>query len=264
MQRGLFETNAQLMAMGISKVTSESLSQKLRVWSEKLGKYICNAEALIQMHLHSGNILFEGQLGIMKDIDLGIYPFVTSSHTCAAYAAVSSGIPMRKIDRISGVVKAFVSAVGEGPFVTEMTEVESAVLSGTGENPDDEYGARTGRKRRLGWLDIPMLKYAHKINGFDDLILTKLDKLDGFDTVKVCVGYQQSDKYLDVMPDTETLYQVEPVYKEFHGWNGSAGCKSYDELPQNAKKYIEFIEKEVGVPIKVIGNGPTSENMIVR
>jgi adenylosuccinate synthase len=192
----------------------------------------------------------------MKDIDLGIYPFVTSSHTSAAYAAVSGGFPARKIDRISGVAKAFVSAVGDGPFVTEMTEEESAVLSGTGENPDDEYGARTGRKRRLGWLDIPMLKFAHSINGFDDIILTKLDKLDGLNRVKVCVGYRLNGKCLEGMPDTETLYKVEPVYKVLNGWSGSAGCKSYDKLPGNAKLYVKFIEKEVGVPIKLIGNGP--------
>jgi adenylosuccinate synthase len=263
-ERGLFEINAQLAAMCNMRITSETILQKLCVWSKKLSKYICNAGSLIQAHLDNGNILFEGQLGLMKDIDLGIYPFVTSSHTAAAYAAVSGGFPARKIDRISGVAKAFVSAVGEGPFVSEMSEAEGAVLRGTSENPDDEYGARTGRKRRLGWLDIPMLQYAHSINGFDDMILTKLDKLDGLDTVKVCVGYQQSGEYLDGMPDTETLYQAEPVYKELSGWSGVAGCRSYDELPENAKAYIAFIEKEVGVPIKIIGNGPAREDMLVR
>jgi adenylosuccinate synthase len=109
-----------------------------------------------------------------------------------------------------------------------------------------------------------MLKYAHSINGFDDIILTKLDKLDGLDTVKVCVGYRLNGEYIDGMPDTETLYRVEPVYKEFDGWNGSAGCKSYEKLPENAKACITFIEKEVGVPIKIIGNGPAREDMLVR
>lgn len=258
--------NAQLRHFGIPEESEKKLMLKMRTWSDNLSPIICDGFSMLHRFIDEDKrVLFEGQLGVMKDIDLGIYPYVTSSNPLAAYAAVSGGFPASKIKEVCGVVKAFASAVGDGPFPTEMEESESAVLQGSGENPDDEYGARTGRKRRIGWLDIPILKYANAVNGFTELALTKLDKLDSLKTIKVCVGYMLDGSSVSGMPDTDNLYRVLPVYKEFEGWQSSTSeCKTYDELPVNAKKYIDFIEEQVKVSINYIGNGPKRSEIIKR
>ncbi len=200
----------------------------------------------------------------MKDIDLGIYPFVTSSNPVAAYAAVSGGFSPKRIDCITGVCKAFSSAVGDGPFPTEMPEAEATLLRGTGVNPDDEYGARTGRSRRIGWLDLPVLRYANAINGFDQLALTKLDKLDSLPEIKVCVHYALSGQVIQNMPNTRDLYDVEPVYETLPGWlSDTSKCTYFEELPENARQYVRMIRNDIGVPIRYIGNGPGRENIIL-
>lgn len=258
--------NAQLRYFNFPDESENKLILKMQAWSDVLSPMICDGFSLLHSFIDEDKqILFEGQLGTMKDIDLGIYPYVTSSNPVAAYAAVSGGFPTSKIKEICGVAKAFTSAVGDGPFPTEMDETESILLQGCGDNPDDEYGARTGRKRRIGWIDIPMLKYANTINGFTEMALTKLDKMDALKTIKVCIGYMLDGSSINGMPDTDSLYRVAPVYKEFEGWQSStAGCKSYSELPVNAKKYIEFIEQQVGVQIIYIGNGPKRNEIIRR
>lgn len=256
--------NAQLRYFNFQEEIEKKLILKMQAWSDMLSPMISDSFSLLHSFINEDKrLLFEGQLGAMKDIDLGIYPYVTSSNPVAAYAAVSGGFPASKINEVCGVAKAFTSTVGDGPFPTEIEEVESVLLQGSGENPDDEYGARTGRKRRLGWIDIPMLKYANAINGFTELALTKLDKMDALKTIKVCIGYMLDGSAVNGMPDTDSLYRVAPVYKKFEGWQSStAGCKSYDELPVNAKRYIEFIEQQVGVPILYIGNGPKRSEII--
>lgn len=258
--------NAQLAYFGVPEESEKKLMLKMRVWNDTLSPMICDGFSLLHSFIDEDKrVLFEGQLGVMKDIDLGIYPYVTSSNPVAAYAAVSGGFPASKIKEICGVAKAFTSAVGDGPFPTEMKEPESTLLQGSGENPDDEYGARTGRKRRIGWLDIPMLKYAHKINGFTELALTKLDKMDTLEIIKICIGYTLDGSAISGMPDTDSLYRVVPVYKEFMGWQSpTMGCETFDALPENAKNYIEFIERQVGVPIRYIGNGPKRDKIIIR
>jgi adenylosuccinate synthase len=224
----------------------------LERWAERLVPILREPLSLVHGQIAAGkNLLFEGQLGVMKDIDQGIYPFVTSSHTTASYAAVSAGFPARLITDVIGVAKAFESAVGKGHFPTEMGEDEAAPLRGTGENPDDEYGARTGRSRRLGWLDMEVLRFAHKINGFDALALTKLDKLDALAEIKVCTHYASGTS--------------EPVYRAFPGWlSDTTKCKTFDALPTEAQAYVRFIEAELNVPVRWIGNGPVRDDVIAR
>jgi adenylosuccinate synthase len=253
--------NAQLDFFGAASINQEELMEKFVFWKEMLTPLLCNPLKMIHTHIHSGKtIIFEGQLGVMKDIDLGIYPFVTSSNPVAAYAAVSGGFSPRQIDCISGVCKAFSSAVGDGPFPTEMTEAEAALLRGTGQNPDD---ARTGRSRRIGWLDLPVLRYANLVNGFDELALTKLDKLDALPEIRICTDYLLDGKVTDGMPDTVDLYRIEPVYHTLPGWlSDTTGCRSFDELPANARQYVRTISNIAGVPIRYIGNGAKRENLI--
>ena len=258
--------NAQIVALGGEPISLESLIEKCMGWREKLKDMLVNAERMLQHYIEADkNILFEGQLGVMKDIDLGIYPYVTASNPVAAYAAVASGFSPKLIRRVTGIAKAFSSTVGAGPFPTEMDSGEAAMLRGTGENPDDEYGARTGRARRIGWLDIPVLRYANEVNGLTDITLTKLDKLDSLKEIKVCTGYLLDGEEIDYMPDTGELSRVEPIYKTFSGWlSDTTGCREYAKLPENAKTYIEYIEKAIGVPIKHIGIGPKRAEIIKR
>ena len=257
--------NTQLSFYGARTFSYETILTRALIWQEKLMPLLCDSFAAIHSALEKGaDILFEGQLGAMKDIDLGIYPFVTSSNPVAAYAAVSGGFSPKLIDSITGVCKAFSSAVGEGPFPTEMDEEEASLLRGSGAKPDDEYGARTGRSRRIGWLDLPVLHYANAINGFDELALTKLDKLDSLPKIKVCTRYTLDGLALDHMPNTNELYHVEPIYESMPGWlSDTRTCHSFEELPENAKQYVQMISEKIGVPIRYIGNGPRRESMIL-
>ena len=258
--------NAELTAKGVREYTVEEIYEKAVYWAKTLGKRIVEPVSFVNNAINRGeNILFEGQLGAMKDIDLGIYPYVTSSNPVAAYAAVSAGFPVKKIDEIVGVMKAFTSAVGDGPFPTEMNDEMSDGFRGTGNQIDDEFGARTGRARRLGWLDLPIVRFAATVNGFTSIAVCKVDKLDTYEKIKVCVGYKLDGKEIDYMPSATDLYRVEPVYKVMDGWKTSTkGIRSYENLPENAKKYIELIEDYTGVKVKYIGVGPAHDEIIVK
>jgi len=262
--RHLEFANAQLAFYGEQEYLPEEIINKYLYWQEKLAPLLCDSFDTVHSALiKKANIIFEGQLGAMKDIDLGIYPFVTSSNPVAAYAAVSGGFSPKLIDCITGVCKAFSSAVGDGPFPTEMSEVDATLLRGSGANPDDEYGARTGRSRH-GWLDLPVLRYANLINGFDELALTKLDKLDSLPEIKVCTHYVLNGQPLINMPNTDDLYRVEPIYETMPGWlSNTTSCNTFDELLENAKQYVKMISKNIGVPIRYIGNGASRANMIL-
>lgn len=258
--------NAELEAKGCETFSVEDIMAKVSVWAEKLSKRIVEPVSFVNKAIARGEkLLFEGQLGAMKDIDLGIYPYVTSSNPVAAYAAVSGGFPVSKIDEIVGVMKAFSSAVGDGPFPTEMDDEQSDGFRGTGNQIDDEFGARTGRARRLGWLDLPIVKFAATVNGFTSIAVCKIDKLDTYEKIKVCTGYKLNGELIDYMPSATDLYKVEPVYEEMEGWlTSTREIRDYDALPVNAKKYIELIEKHAGVPVKYIGVGPAHDEIIVR
>ncbi len=258
--------NAELEAKGCETFSVENIMAKVSVWAEKLSKRIVEPVSFVNKAIARGEkLLFEGQLGAMKDIDLGIYPYVTSSNPVAAYAAVSGGFPVSKIDEIVGVMKAFSSAVGDGPFPTEMDDEQSGGFRGTGNQIDDEFGARTGRARRLGWLDLPIVKFAATVNGFTSIAVCKIDKLDTYEKIKVCTGYKLNGELIDYMPSATDLYKVEPVYEVMDGWlTSTRDVREYDKLPANAKKYIELIEKYSGVPVKYIGVGPAHDEIIVR
>ncbi|MBR1747967.1 MAG: adenylosuccinate synthase [Clostridia bacterium] len=259
--------NAELQAKGGRTFSVEEVYAKCVVWAEKLSARIVEPISFVNKAIEKKEkILFEGQLGAMKDIDLGIYPYVTSSNPVAAYAAVSGGFPISKIDEIVGVMKAFTSAVGDGPFPTEMLdENEVNGFRGDGHKVDDEFGARTGRARRLGWLDLHIVKYAATINGFTSLAVCKIDKLDTYDEIKVCVGYKLNGKEIDYMPTSRDMYKVEPIYRVLKGWKtDTTKIRSYDALPQEAKDYIKCIESVVGVNVKYIGVGPAREDIIIK
>lgn len=258
--------NAELEAKGCETFSVEDIMAKVSVWAEKLSKRIVEPVSFVNKAIaREEKLLFEGQLGAMKDIDLGIYPYVTSSNPVAAYAAVSGGFPVSKIDEIVGVMKAFSSAVGDGPFPTEMDDEQSDGFRGTGNQIDDEFGARTGRARRLGWLDLPIVKFAATVNGFTSIAVCKIDKLDTYEKIKVCTGYKLNGELIDYMPSATDLYKVEPVYEEMEGWlTSTREIRDYDALPVSAKKYIELIEKHAGVPVKYIGVGPAHDEIIVR
>ena len=162
-------------------------------------------------------------------------------------------------------MKAFTSAVGDGPFPTELFGKEADGFRGTGEKVDDEFGARTGRARRLGWLDLPIVKYAATINGFTSLAICKIDKLDVYDEIKVCYAYKLNGEVIDNMPTSRDLYKVEPVYATLKGWKkDTTGIRNYADLPEETKEYLAFIEKYVGVPVKYIGVGPAREDLIIK
>lgn len=255
--------NKELSAFGAQQVTLEEIFEKCRYWAQKLGFRIKEPISFLHNALANNlNILFEGQLGAMKDLDLGIYPFVTSSNPIASYACASSGIPMSKVDNIIGVIKAFSSAVGSGPFPTEIDDEEADSFRGTGENIDDEFGARTGRARRLGWLDLPVVKYGAQINGYTEIAVCKIDKLDNVAKIKVCVGYTLDGKAIDYMPTSKDIERVKPVYEEFDGWlMDTTGIREISKLPQNAQKYLKKIEEFCGVKVKYVGVGPDRESI---
>jgi len=258
--------NDQMASYKIEPYTVEALFAKCQAWAETFGHMIVNPVGYLHDMIDADkNILFEGQLGAMKDIDLGIFPYVTSSNPIAAYAAVSGGFPAKKIDKVIGVAKAFSSAVGAGPFPTEEFGGTIDILRGTGEKPDDEFGARTGRSRRLGWIDIPVLKYTHAINGYDELALCKIDKLDDLPEIKICVDYKLDGELVTSFPDTEELERVEPVYITLPGWlSDTTAIRRLEELPENAKKYIKTIEDLVGTTIAYVGVGPNREDLAIR
>ena len=205
-------------------------------------------------------ILAEGAQGSMLDVDFGSYPFVTSSSIACAGACTGLGVAPSRIGRVYGVFKAYCTRVGSGPFPTELNDETGERLRQRGH----EFGATTGRPRRTGWLDIPALKFAVMISGVTDLIMMKADVLDGFDTVKVCCEYRVDGVRTDRVP-YDVYAEVEPVYKEFPGWQGDLGsCRSEAELPAAFKDYIAFIEREIGIPVRILSLGPDRSQTLIR
>jgi adenylosuccinate synthase len=228
---------------------------------ETMAKFrIENSEYLLNNLLDQGKkILAEGAQGTMLDIDFGSYPFVTSSNTISAGACTGLGIPPKKIGEVFGIFKAYCTRVGSGPFPTELFDSTGEDLRKAG----FEFGATTGRPRRCGWLDLPELKYAITINGVTQLFMTKSDVLSGFDTIKVCTSYIVDGKKTNELPFM--FDNVNPVYEEFPGWNEDiTKIKEFDNLPENLKDYINYIEKYTGVPITIVSVGPDREETIVR
>ena len=231
-------------------------------YAERLAPYIADTDLIINKEITSGKkLLFEGAQGTLLDIDHGTYPFVTSSNTIAGGACTGLGVGPTKIKKVLGVVKAYTTRVGEGPFPTELKDSLGEALRQKG----GEFGATTGRPRRCGWLDILILKHAIRINGLTGLAITKLDILDGFDKLKICVGYKYKGKrYTEFPKEIDVLNNCTPVYETVEGWKESTlGIKDFNRLPANAKKYIRTIEKMLDIKVHIISTGQKRDEIIV-
>jgi len=241
----------------------EEIYQELMEYKEMVTPYICDVSAFLWDAIKAGKeILLEGQLGSLKDPDHGIYPMVTSSSTLAAYGAIGAGIPPYEIKRIITVCKAYSSAVGAGAFVSEIFGDEADELRRRG-GDGGEYGATTGRPRRMGWFDCVASKYGCRIQGTTDVAFTVLDVLGYLDEIPVCTGYEIDGKVTTEFPTTVYLEKAKPVLQVLQGWKSDIrGIRTYEELPENCRKYIEFVEKQIGFPITMISNGPGREDII--
>ena len=230
-----------------------------------IAPYVCDVSLFLDEALKAGKkILLEGQLGTMKDPDHGIYPMVTSSSTLASYGAIGAGIPPYEIKRIATVCKAYSSAVGAGAFVSEIFGDEAEQLRRNG-GDGGEYGATTGRPRRVGWFDCVASKYGCRLQGTTDVAFTVLDILKYLDEIPVGVAYEVDGKETKDFPVTSKLEKAKPVLKVFKGWKTDIrGIKNYEDLPQECRDYVEFIEKEIGYPITMISNGPSRDDIIYR
>lgn len=244
---------------------ADEIFNTLMEWKKMVEPFVCDTSAYLHDAIKAGkNILLEGQLGSLKDPDHGIYPMVTSSSTLAGYGAIGAGIPPYEIKQIVTVVKAYSSAVGAGAFVSEIFGEEADELRNRG-GDGGEFGATTGRPRRMGWLDIVATKYGCRMQGTTDVAFTVLDVLGYLDKIPVCVGYEIDGKVTTDFPTTTKLEKAKPVLEVLPGWKQDIrGIKKYEDLPENCRKYIEFVEEKIGYPITMISNGPARSDIIFR
>ncbi|MQF93570.1 MAG: adenylosuccinate synthase [SAR202 cluster bacterium] len=245
------------------EISEKEIFEKIDNWHNKLSKYIANTEQIIHRNIEEKkSILLEGAQGALLDIDHGTYPYVTSSNSISGGSLTGLGIGAKEIDKVMGVFKAFTTRVGEGPFPTEIF----------GENAEKireiagEFGATTGRPRRIGWFDAVAAKYSTKINGLNSIVITKLDILDHFEKIRVCTAYEYKGEKLDFFPtDLEILSNVKPIYEEFEGWDESTyNLDSYEKINEIAKLFISKLENILDVPIDVISTGPSRNATIIR
>lgn len=246
-------------------ISEEEIIKTLAEYRDMVAPYVADTSSFLEQALRDGKtVLMEGQLGTLKDADHGIYPMVTSSNTIAAYSAVSAGIPPYEIGQIITVCKAYSSAVGGGAFVSEIFGDEAEELRNRG-GDGGEYGATTGRPRRVGWFDCVASKYGCRIQGTTDVAFTVLDVLGYLDEIPVCVAYEIDGKETTDFPVTRLLEKAKPVLKTLPGWKSDIrGITKYEDLPENCRKYIEFAEEQIGYPITMISNGPAREDIIMR
>ena len=243
----------------------QELFDTLKKYREMIKPYVINTAVFMNKAIKEGKtILLEGQLGSLKDPDMGIYPFTTSSHTLAGYGACGACIPPYEIKDIITVVKAYSSAVGAGAFVSEIFGDEADELRRRG-GDGGEFGATTGRPRRMGWLDCVATRYGCMVQGTTEVAFTVLDVLGYLDEIPVCVGYEYDGKISKDFPTTDKLNIAKPVFEKLPGWKCDIrGIKKYEDLPENCRNYIEFVEKEIGYPIKIVSNGPARDDIIFR
>ena len=246
-------------------IDPDELLATLHEYRDMIAPYVCDVSLFLDKAIKEGKtILLEGQLGTLKDPDHGIYPMVTSSSTLAAYGAIGAGIPPYEIKQIVTVCKAYSSAVGAGAFVSEIFGDEADELRRRG-GDGGEFGATTGRPRRMGWFDCVASKYGCRMQGTTDVAFTVLDVLGYLDEIPVCVGYEIDGEVTTDFPVTHKLEKAKPVLKTLPGWKCDIrGIKTYEELPENCRKYIEFIEEQIGYPITMVSNGPGREDIIYR
>ncbi len=247
---------------GAPAVTMDDLEVWLETYCEKIKPYICDTGAFLRDAQKAGKkILFEAQLGALRDLDYGIHPYTTSSNAIAAYAPVGSGLPSAKLDAVVGVVKAYSSCVGEGPFTCEMFGAEAEALREAGA----EYGAKTGRPRRVGPLDIVATRYGVQVQGATNIALTKLDVLSYMDQIPVCAHYELDGKVIDEFPFPALLAEAKPVMEYKEGWKCDiSGVRTWEDLPQAAKDYVTYVEEQIGCHIGYVSVGPERDSIIVR
>lgn len=261
LENALRSVNRRLEILGGELVRAADLAALCEEYRARLGDRIVDTVPLTRRALAEDKaILLEGQLGVMRDLDWGIYPYVTSSNPTASYAASGAGLPARSIERIIGVVKAYSTAVGDGPFPCELFDEDGAQLREVG----GEFGATTGRPRRCGWFDGVAIGYAAWLNGMTGLAITKLDVLDGFQRLRICVGYCLPDGTIvrDSMPDTPDLMSVTPIFEDWPGWmTSTADARHWDELPKEARAYIHRLSELADVKVDYVSVGPAREQM---
>lgn len=247
---------------GAKPYTMAMLEAWMEDCCERIKPYVCDTGAFLREAQADGKrILFEAQLGSLRDLDYGIYPYTTSSNTIAAYAPIGSGLPSARIDDVVGVVKAYSTCVGEGPFVCEMSGAEAEALRQAGA----EYGAKTGRPRRVGPMDIVATRYGVEVQAATAIALTKLDVLSYMEKIPVCTHYLLDGEQTDHFPFPAALNKARPVIEYFDGWKCDiSGARSWDDLPRAAQEYVTFIEKQIGCPIRYVSVGPERDSIIIR
>jgi adenylosuccinate synthase len=261
LRRKIQESNELLKAFGQKPLSFAKLNREYMACGEKLKPFIADTITLLNRAVRDNkNILCEGAQGTHLDIDFGTYPFVTSSNATAGGACTGTGIPPHHIDKVVGVMKAYTTRVGEGPFPTELLDDQGAMLRKIG----GEYGATTGRPRRCGWFDAVATRYSAMVNGIDEFAVTKLDVLDTTAKIKVCVGYRRGSKVYETMPaDIDVLSACEPVYQEFDGWQCSTKqAREFDQLPKRARTYLQKLAQLSGAKLGIVSIGAKREETI--
>jgi len=241
----------------------DEVVEDLLQYAERLRPMVADTSLLLSKALDADEVvLCEAGQATLLDVDHGTYPYVTSSNAISAGACTGAGIPPTSIDRVIAILKAFTTRVGEGPFPTELHDEVGDTLREIGH----EFGTTTGRPRRVGWLDVVIRRYAARVNGVTDFVVTKLDNLDTFDEIPVCVAYDIDGERVEEMPENQTdFHHAKPIYEMLPGWNADiTGCRTFEDLPENAQRYIEFVEKQIGARVSVIGVGPGRDEVIVR
>ena len=254
--------NEILVRMGAEPLDIDTYLPKVQEAADYLRPFICDTIPLLHEAVQNDDeILFEGAQGVMLDVDFGTYPFVTSSSTGAGGAPAGSGVPPNAIDRVIGIVKAYTTRVGEGPFPTELKDEMGAHIAKVGH----EFGATTGRPRRCGWFDAVIARYSAMVGGINEWALMKLDVLDAVETIKVCVAYEvDGERITNVPASIRRLERCKPVYEEFKGWNcPTTECTSWDELPEQAKKYVAYLEELTGVKVSILSVGPKRSSTLL-
>jgi adenylosuccinate synthase len=261
---GALELKNQLLTKVYNRrsLSADSVVEELAQYRDRLRPMVADTSLLLNDALKQGDtVLLEAGQATLLDVDHGTYPFVTSSSATAGGACTGSGIPPTAVDRVIGIVKAYATRVGEGPFPTELFDDDGERLRRNG----GEFGTTTGRPRRCGWYDAPVARYAARINGVTDFVLTKLDVLTGWDRIPVCVAYDVDGERIEEMPVTQTgFHHAKPIYEYFDGWNDDiSAARSLDDLPKNAQNYVAALEAMSGSRISAVGVGPDRDETIV-
>ena len=264
-ERNLEEDNRIIVLYGQAPLYADDIYNEIAPLVERLRPYVCETSHFIaEARKQKKKILLEGAQATLLDVDHGTYPYVTSSNPTAGGAAVGAGIPPHHISGVLGIVRTYATRVGEGPFPTEMIDAEEDMANLIRQR-GNEYGSVTKRPRRCGWFDAVATRYAAELNGFDSIALTKLDVLDALDEINVCVGYEIEGKRIDTFPAvSHDLRLIKPLYERLPGWKtDTLGVTKLDDLPENAKKYVEFLSSQIGVEIGLISTGPERDQTII-